>query len=536
MFLALFVSFCLIFTTSNLKAGLLNEIGGGNPLGDARKFLEKGTTSLKGLLKGKKTKKNTSNDGIAEGDDAKKDDNDDLSDEGKSEKGAQKVLKSLEGKASALLGTLGGGSLDGLLGGKKDKKSDKSEDKGKDADEGQGEKDPFKKITGTLNNGKVEELLKGVGGKEVLKGSGVGDIQNQAKDLLKSGKSDVKSLTGSVKDKLGGFLSDMKKEETIYSFASDIKEETDEDRQKKENAKLIEIKNAAALKEKHTGDIFYVSLELVRPPMVVYSKEAFDRWYKIEQRGRPSLPHNKGRSARDTNTPFKVVLAPDHAYVVFIDKIFEVLKDQKAGAKAIPVEIMEDHSATHDDDVFWKKLERDGHAYLKDSDGKDQKPVSRFNELKDDFFLGMLDKWIPEIRYARKSPHARVYGYVEMPVAVRLESTMSQYVLSQMAPSIKKRIQLDEDNRNDPRNFDEAVKVIPTLMQLLSQANPTLDKRMANRLRQIINEAFSDGEFTYIKHFEDAIRLLDQPKTFDAINFNNLAGIYKQILVQKVSG
>ncbi len=325
---------------------------------------------------------------------------------------------------------------------------------------------------------------------------------------------------------------------------SDESDQTDtEDNKKKssgkkaksapENIKLIEIDKALDLKKKHTGDIFYLSMDLVHPPVTIYSKEAFEHWYTREQPGHPSLPYNKNRSARDTNIPFKVVLAPNHAYVVFVDTINEFLKDQKAGAKAIPVEIIQDDSDLYSETIFWNKLEKDGQAWLKDIDGKEQKPLTHFNQLKDEPLLGALDKAIVAVSYARTPPHSRVYAYVEYPAALRIDSSTSKFLLYQIAPSIKKFILADDKRRNGQCNFDNETMALPDLMPLLNKNNEVIDKKRANRLRFMLNEAFSEGDFQSIKHFQDNMRLLrdEDFQPISKINFNNLTGISKQILV-----
>ncbi|MBX9977781.1 MAG: hypothetical protein K2X98_06025, partial [Alphaproteobacteria bacterium] len=349
-----------------LLGDFTSKLGGGFGGGD-----------LLGSLTGKKSKKSEDEE---EEDESSSDEEEDET-EGSSAKSKGNPLKNISGQAEKLLGGFtsklgggfGGGDLLGSLTGKKGKKSEddeeKSGDKSSDDDNDEGGdtkdtgdsiKNPLSKLTGDLG-GKSGDLLKGLSGD---KGPG--------------------GIGGGLKDKVGSLFGGDKKEEKSYSFAWD---ETPEEKLARKKERLTEITKPSELKTRTVGAVFYASMELIRPGLAVFPIDAFNRWYSIEVRGRTDLPYDNGRAARDTNVPLKVILGPDHAYLVYADKYFEYYKDQKAGAKAIPVEIVKDYSSVYDEDIFWDRVVSDGDAYFMDSDGKDQKPPLAFKDVKDDSFL-----------------------------------------------------------------------------------------------------------------------------------------------------
>lgn len=206
------------------------------------------------------------------------------------------------------------------------------------------------------------------------------------------------------------------------------------------------------MRTKKQGDVFYITLNLVRMGISSFPMEAFKRFQKTRNLTSSSpLPYNNGQAARNTNTPFRVVLGPRKKYVVFIDDYFDLMEDHTRGATTIPVRIVRDDSSIYDEHSFWSHLRDDGlvhftrprpATFIKHSPGvSGDMSLLNFNikqhftlyaqdifnlanqhstvqTITDDIFLSNLAALFPKITVYTQPPFLRVYGYVPYPAAV----------------------------------------------------------------------------------------------------------------------
>lgn len=279
-----------------------------------------------------------------------------------------------------------------------------------------------------------------------------------------------------------------------------------------------ETTNLDQLRAKHAGDIFYVSMELLRPPVLAWPKKALDDMYARLEKGRKILPFDDGRAVFDRNTPKEVIMGPAHAYLVYVDDLYDYFASQKKGAKAIPVIIIRDDSAVFDEGKFWERLQREGRAYLFDINGKLKAPPSTFKDFPDAPFVSVLSKLIPEIyREGRKENFARkIYKSTDYPIAFRDGDKEFRFLLYRIAGPLKKRIVRDD----------------PSLTPLLTDASAPITEAMADRMRALMLESFNDGDFSDDAHVEfQGLYPLKQKTKFDDINFRKEIGYEGQITV-----
>lgn len=228
-----------------------------------------------------------------------------------------------------------------------------------------------------------------------------------------------------------------------------------EQRQNKKEKRLSNHDTADDLRQKQRGDVFYISLSLVRMGISSFPMEAFKRFQKTRNLQQTSpLPYNKGSAARNTNTPFRVVLGPQKKFVVFIDDYFDLFEDFTQGATTIPVRIVRDDSVMYDAQTFWAHLRDDGlvdfirprpQTFINHSPGvSGNMTLAPFNlkqhhtlyaqdvvtlaqryttidTLPDDLFASNLAALMPKITVYTQPPFIRVYGYVKYPAAVRID-------------------------------------------------------------------------------------------------------------------
>jgi hypothetical protein len=117
------------------------------------------------------------------------------------------------------------------------------------------------------------------------------------------------------------------------------------------------------------------------------------------------------------------------------------------------------------------------------------------------------------------------------PIGMRIEGKTSPLVLHKMAQSLQKRIENDEKNRKDERNFDEKSKKIPDLTALFTQLSPNLPLDALKRLQDIIKEAYSDGDFEHIPNFKEGVRMFDGVSDVGTLNLPLLAGVSDQMRI-----
>lgn len=272
--------------------------------------------------------------------------------------------------------------------------------------------------------------------------------------------------------------------------------------------------NADFLKDKKYDDVFYVPIKLIRPNITRFPYLSLQLQLTALSGDKPrlgkKLAFDNGKAYRDKHAAKHAIIAPQHQYLVYTGDPHDLLHDVLVGAKTMPVRIIKDHSALHSEAEFWKLLQKDEDAYLKDLEGKEMQLPVRVDDIKDENYLNHWLILFPEIFHFQKPPHQRIYGYVEYPAGIRVQADAPKFAFYELTKQLY---------AEDFGNFRDPI--------FMKRVPASYDLEFQKELQRRMHKAFYQGDVWRVNWVHT---FFDETKFADAKLFE-MTGTKGQILV-----